>query len=1377
VLTERAILTALPAGADRDAGVARVTCFVTLRASGDGETLAETDRLVRWPEVLGPTLESIRVEVDTVGPVDARVVSAAPDPDLWAAVFPPTTSVHPHEPERWTHRPVATFGARTVHDATVAAFAAAAAASPSTPPTAIDLLGALDDASNAWANLMELPAASQLLGDGPLDTAQRARNAGTFSEPWRDRLEGVVAGRLAEASAQAAVRRAAETGVRLSVNGDYLPASSPGGANQAQIELARFLVFHHQPEGPPTPLPDEAQLARDLDFHRIQTALGAYRHLLRRLGLAVDLEIPLDAVQVDPGRIRIVASPDLPDPRTPWTAYALAGPTGEPVFWPRPRPDPVGQRVANGMLDLTFRERYGLAQVDVDSAAFKTLNAALAATAHAVLPRAVGTPDADAPPSLRSTGLAILHDGRAEALHANVASGHNLLIDLESPDPPTLFAEDVTRGYRIDIRERRDTEWRSLHARRGHYVGVGAAAGAIDEVVDDEGWVGLALAERPQPPDAAPTPDAPVYLHESIARWEGWSLAAPRPGLGLPRSPHAPTDGEPDTQPVPDASAALPDGVGLEVTFHAQPGTLPKLRVGAEYRVRARAVDLAGNGPTIGDADAVLDAFEQAGTLSPVLPAGSRPFPFERFDPLLAPALAMRRAVTEGESIAHVVIRSDHDVSAADYAAATGYGADAERHIAPAKASLQDAELLGRFDVAIGSADAAAEDSAYDVATRESGRLADDLIHPEGQLELPYLPDPWSAGVVLVGLPGLPVGTVTRFDEDGTAVQVPDRLPGLRPQPGVLILDWATPAQQWWLARPLRLRAVEGADPPSWDPAARVLTVGLPKAARVDVLVSSLPDERHLDEHGAWHALLSMLAAPDVAGTTELARTGRVWAVSPARALRLVHAIQHPLNAPDVLALRASRYAGETATTLSGEVRVHGASTGRLDIDAEWEEWVDLPGAPEPAPPQRVQRTAAALTTEIHLARDTDPQPPGVQRAASARYVEADDLVLLGTSIATSSEPAFTSAHELHDTRHRSVGYRVVASSRFGEYFRREFVDPPGAQTRESARLRVDVPSSAPPPPPRLLYAMPMFGWEREVTDRTQTSRRRGGGLRLFLGRPWYASGDGELLGVVLWPSPDCPLPGRLEPLVTRMGFDPIWPLPAAPSPPVTPSPDQFRRAVAVGEGIPLFESPNDRVSVVGHEVEFDAGRDLWTCDLEMELGDAYTPFVRLALVRYQPSSLAGAHLSSVAVAQIAQVTPERTVTLVAASDDPRTLSLVLTGAIHGAAWQTGALPFPYGSEVEVYVEERIDAIADDELGWKRIADVAVTTDHGPGPIGSYVRWSGRITLPDGHVTGRHRVVVVERERLADDRAAFWMRPVAASPTTTRIVFAEHFVV
>ena len=203
--------------------------------------------------------------------------------------------------------------------------------------------------------------------------------------------------------------------------------------------------------------------------------------------------------------------------------------------------------------------------------------------------------------------------------------------------------------------------------------------------------------------------------------------------------------------------------------------------------MRARAVDLAGNGPTITEADALLGAFDAAGVPQPVLPQ-RRPFEFRRFDPLAAPAVVPRRTDTEGESVEHAVLRSDHDVSAPDYAADTGYAATTERHVAPAKAALQDAELLGCFDAAIGSGDPGAVQAAYTVALRESGRLGEvgggEVVRPEEQLELPYLPDPWSVGTALVGLPGLAAGTVTRVQPDGTMASEPDQLPGQPPQPG-----------------------------------------------------------------------------------------------------------------------------------------------------------------------------------------------------------------------------------------------------------------------------------------------------------------------------------------------------------------------------------------------------------------------------------------------------------------------------------------------------------------------------------------------------------------------------------------------------------------
>src|SRR5262249_17496777 len=59
---------------------------------------------------------------------------------------------------------------------------------------------------------------------------------------------------------------------------------------------------------------------------------------------------------------------------------------------------------------------------------------------------------------------------------------------------------------------------------------------------------------------------------------------------------------------------------------------------------------------------------------------------------------------------------------------------------------------------------------------------------------------------------------------------------------------------------------------------------------------------------------------------------------------------------------------------------------------------------------------------------------------------------------------------------------------------------------------RVNVLSSARPAPPDVRYVLPI--WERVVAGTTVTRTSRA--VRVYLGRPWNATGNGELLGVVI---------------------------------------------------------------------------------------------------------------------------------------------------------------------------------------------------------------------------------------------------------------------
>ena len=61
-----------------------------------------------------------------------------------------------------------------------------------------------------------------------------------------------------------------------------------------------------------------------------------------------------------------------------------------------------------------------------------------------------------------------------------------------------------------------------------------------------------------------------------------------------------------------------------------------------------------------------------------------------------------------------------------------------------------------------------------------------------------------------------------------------------------------------------------------------------------------------------------------------------------------MHATQQPVCLPEFLTLSAGRAIGDQHATLSGRVRMHGPSTGKFEIEADWKEWVDDLDKPGP---------------------------------------------------------------------------------------------------------------------------------------------------------------------------------------------------------------------------------------------------------------------------------------------------------------------------------------------------------------------------------------------------------------------------------------------
>ena len=399
------------------------------------------------------------------------------------------------------------------------------------------------------------------------------------------------------------------------------------------------------------PLPTAADYAATYDFHKMVSALGDYPRLLRRMGLVVDLTVAIPPGGVPAtGTIRLIPTIALSMATTnhaPRTHYELS----VDLFVAKLRA--AGGDIANGLLRLQDATRFKVHEVDVTSSGIKLQNAATNIVGLKVLEEEPVTgEDEQGLPALTTAGISIVRpDVRSRLMelfrrmYAPTTSspwstarrsprsrrGAPIPRRPTTPSPTTRF-----RGYRIDIRDSKAKGWLSLCERDGTYVFLDATGGPRSEKMSDEGFVQTGVTES-----LSPAATRVLRAHETLFTWDGWSLAAPRPGEAI----------LPDTGP---ADAAHPDGVTLhgevlnkaatpfhlETTFTAKAGSLPRLRYGNSYRVRARIVDLAGN--------SVFDPVDAAFAVDQA--EATPEFVFRRFEPVGPPPVMLREVPKEGES-------------------------------------------------------------------------------------------------------------------------------------------------------------------------------------------------------------------------------------------------------------------------------------------------------------------------------------------------------------------------------------------------------------------------------------------------------------------------------------------------------------------------------------------------------------------------------------------------------------------------------------------------------------------------------------------------------------------------------------------------------
>jgi hypothetical protein len=464
------------------------------------------------------------------------------------------------------------------------------------------------------------------------------------------------------------------------------------------------------------------------------------------------------------------------------------------------------------------------------------------------------------------------------------------------------------------------------------------------------------------------------------------------------------------------------------------------------------------------------------------------------------------------------------------------------------------------------------------------------------------------------------------------------------------------------------------------------------------------------------------------------------------------------------------RVNGGTDVRLFGGVDVHGPSTERLDVEAEWSEWVDDIAKPVP---ERVAVKSAAASTTIRYHEDL---------AVLAGEQDVSVPMPDGSTI-----EVHAAVHQMGDTKHRDVDYRMRATTRYREYF-----DPRLLPTIDDVSLvgppkPIDVPSTARPAKPVVHDVLPMFRWleETEPEQPFGLRRTRRAGIRVYLERPWFSSGDGELLGLVLAFGSDAATADH----VSLWGGDPAFVQEGPKNRSILPLTDvahliglDDRREGGRPVGPPtprtLVDVPgNPAVWVLGYEPEFSPERRMWFVDVALDPGSAIWPFVRLAVTRFQPSSLAGLHLSPVVLCDFVSVPPERTATLT--RPDAQHARVIVTGPVGVPNLGSGpAKDAPFAQwllasrTMRVRLERRVTGVPSD-LGWEteRTVDLPIL-----GIDGTSVSWSGEVELPGATALRRpgtsttRRITVEEWEHLPADPGDGDRRRGSQS----RIVYADH---
>ena len=186
-----------------------------------------------------------------------------------------------------------------------------------------------------------------------------------------------------------------------------------------------------------------------------------------------------------------------------------------------------------------------------------------------------------------------------------------------------------------------------------------------------------------------------------------------------------------------------------------------------------------------------------------------------------------------------------------------------------------------------------------------------------------------------------------------------------------------------------------------------------------------------------------------------------------------------------------------------------------------------------------------------------------------------------------------------------------------------------------------------------------------------------------------------------------------------------------------------FGLAKHIGTSLQLEEQTGTVgwVDVAGHEVQWDEQRRLWFADISIGAGQSYFPFVKLALVRYQPASLKGVELSRVVQADFIQLTPNRSMGLTYPSTTEVGVEVLGPGY-----FETTSRTTP--DTMRAYLQLKVVETSDPDLQWiidPAQPDGALLTI--TSQTETLTQWNRTVTLPQARGTAPYRILVAEFEQ------------------------------